>query len=121
LYDPVSPNGMSIAMEVTPIASGASPGAAGPGAPETRTSSLTESPASSAIEHKLRDLTDSIESISTEIYSALKAVRPTRAKVRFGIEVGAEGGQLTALIVKGSGKASLRITLEWESGTGSHQ
>ena len=30
-----------------------------------------------------------------------------------GIEVAVESGQLTALIVKGSGKANLEITMEW--------
>jgi len=107
------PNGMSIAMEVTPITSLASSEEADLGARETRISSLIESRASSRIEHKFQDLTDSIESISSAIYNALKAVEPTKAKVQFGIVVGAEAGQLTALVVKGSGKASLKVTLEW--------
>jgi hypothetical protein len=31
-----------------------------------------------------------------------------------GLGVGVEAGQLTALLVKGSGKANLKITLTWE-------
>ena len=89
------PNGMSIAMEVTPITSLASSEEADLGARETRISSLIESRVSSRIEHKFQDLTDSIESISSAIYNALKAAEPTKAKVQFGIVVGAEAGQLT--------------------------
>jgi Trypsin-co-occurring domain 1 len=35
--------------------------------------------------------------------------------VEFGIDVGIESGKLTALICKGSGNASLKITLEFET------
>lgn len=59
-------------------------------------------------------LVDAIEGISLTVLSAVRKVRPTKATVEFGIEVGAESGQLTALIVKGTGKANLTITLEWE-------
>jgi hypothetical protein len=31
------------------------------------------------------------------------------------MELAIESGQLTAIIVKGSGKANLEITLEWET------
>jgi Trypsin-co-occurring domain 1 len=33
--------------------------------------------------------------------------------VKIGFEVAVESGQLTALIVKGSGKANLEISMEW--------
>jgi Trypsin-co-occurring domain 1 len=40
-------------------------------------------------------------------------VQPDKISVKVGIEVAVESGQLTALIVKGSGKANLEITMEW--------
>jgi hypothetical protein len=34
---------------------------------------------------------------------------------KIGIELAIESGQLTAVIVKGSGKVNLEIMLEWET------
>jgi hypothetical protein len=39
--------------------------------------------------------------------------RKIRDTTEFGVEFGYESGQLTALIVKGTGKANLKITMEW--------
>ena len=55
-----------------------------------------------------------IEGIAMAVQSALTKVKPTKATVEVGLEVGVEAGQLTALLVKGSGKANLKITLTWE-------
>ena len=41
-------------------------------------------------------------------------VKPNSASVEFGVEVGVESGQLTSYIVDASGKASFKVTLEWE-------
>jgi hypothetical protein len=40
-------------------------------------------------------------------------LKPHKASVEFGLEVALEAGQLTALLVKGSGTSNLKITLEW--------
>jgi len=40
--------------------------------------------------------------------------------VEFGLEVALESGQLTAVLVKGSAKANLKITLEWASNSSNH-
>ena len=48
------------------------------------------------------------------VQAALVKVKPAKASVELGLEVGLEAGQLTALLVKGSGKANLKITLTWE-------
>lgn len=48
------------------------------------------------------------------IAEPLQKVKPKKASVKFGMEMALESGQLTALVVKGSGKANLEITLEWE-------
>lgn len=60
-----------------------------------------------------KEVTDAIEGIAKAVVATLDKVSPRRASVEFGIEVGIESGKLTALIVKGSGTANLKITLEW--------
>jgi len=55
----------------------------------------------------------SIESIVNAVKGSLDKAKANKASVEFGVEIGVESGQLTALIVKGSGKANLKITLEW--------
>ena len=42
-------------------------------------------------------------------------VKPKKASVEFGVEVGIESGALSALICKGTGTANLRVVLEWSS------
>jgi Trypsin-co-occurring domain 1 len=54
-----------------------------------------------------------ISSIASTIGAKLSQAKAKKAVVEFGVEIGAEAGQLTALLVKGTGKANLKITLEW--------
>ncbi len=63
----------------------------------------------------LNELTMAIESLSLEIAEALQKVKPDRASVKFGIEIGIDAGKLTPLLVKGSSRANLEITLEWDN------
>lgn len=58
-------------------------------------------------------VTDAIEGIAESVVSTLQKVKPRAASVEFGLEIGLESGQLTALLVKGTGTANLKITLEW--------
>jgi hypothetical protein len=58
-------------------------------------------------------VTDAIEGIAQSVVSTLEKVKPQKASVEFGLEVALESGQLTALLVKGSGTSNLKITLEW--------
>lgn len=60
-----------------------------------------------------KDIKASIVSVSSEIAAALKQVQPDKASVKFGFEIAIKEGELTALLVKGAGKANLEITLEW--------
>ena len=62
----------------------------------------------------LDDLTGVLDGVVLMIADSLQKVQPTKATVKLGLEVALESGQLTTLIVKGSGKANLEITLEWE-------
>lgn len=65
---------------------------------------------------KFDGVEDSIRTISERVVSALKGVQPDRASVEFGIDVSVESGALTGLLAKGTGGATLKVTLEWGSG-----
>jgi hypothetical protein len=54
-----------------------------------------------------------VESLTAAMSRAIAKAKPTKASVEFGVEVGIESGALTAVLVKGTGKANLKITLEW--------
>jgi hypothetical protein len=54
-----------------------------------------------------------IEGLSHVVQEALASAKPDRATVEFGLEVGVESGKLTALWVKGTGTANLKISLTW--------
>jgi hypothetical protein len=60
-------------------------------------------------------ITKTIESVAQELGSCIKRVKPDKASVEFGVEIAVESGGLTALIVKGTAKGNLKITLTWES------
>src|SRR3954467_2415530 len=55
---------------------------------------------------------DAIEGVAPSLSRVFERIKPKKAVVEFGLEVSAESGGLTALIVKGSGKANLKVTLE---------
>src|SRR5947209_1729950 len=60
------------------------------------------------------DVMASIEDIASSLKKSLAKVKPKKATVELGLEVGLEAGKLTALIAKGSAKANFKITLEWD-------
>ena len=66
---------------------------------------------------ELSNIMQAIEGIASSVYSCLERVRPQEASVEFGLEIGVESGNLTALLVKASGKANLKITLKWSHGS----
>jgi Trypsin-co-occurring domain 1 len=59
------------------------------------------------------EVTVAIESLTKEIAEVLQKVKPDRASVKFGIEIGIESGKLIPVLVKGTSTANLEITLEW--------
>jgi hypothetical protein len=63
--------------------------------------------------HVFKEVTDTIESLARAMVGTLKKVKPHTATVEFGLQIGVESGKLTALLVKGTGNANLKITLEW--------
>ncbi|HEY0753013.1 MAG TPA: CU044_2847 family protein [Ktedonobacteraceae bacterium] len=64
-----------------------------------------------------KEVTDKIESIATAVIGTFEKVRPQSASVEFGIEMAIESGHLTALLVKGTGTANLKIILQWGDST----
>jgi Trypsin-co-occurring domain 1 len=56
-----------------------------------------------------------IKQLSILTLEAVKQAKPTKASVEFGVDVGIESGQLTALLVKGEAKGNFKISLEWSS------
>jgi hypothetical protein len=59
------------------------------------------------------EIREAIEGIAEMVAGGFRKIAPQKASIEFGLEVGLESGKLTALWVKGSGKANLKITLEW--------
>jgi Trypsin-co-occurring domain 1 len=55
-----------------------------------------------------------ITSIASGIGDTLEKAKPKKAAVELGVEFGVEAGHLVALIARGTGKANLKIRLEWE-------
>jgi hypothetical protein len=62
---------------------------------------------------QFQPVADAIEGVVQMIAVPIQKAKPKKATVKFGMEMAIESGQLTALIVKGSGKGNLEITLEW--------
>jgi Trypsin-co-occurring domain 1 len=61
----------------------------------------------------LEPIWDTVSTIANTIGAKLSQAKAKKAVVEFGIEFAAESGGLTALLVKGTGKANVKITLEW--------
>ena len=63
----------------------------------------------------LLEISEAIEGIVQAVSAPIQKVKPKKATIKFGLELAMESGQLAAIIVKGTGKANLEITLEWEN------
>ena len=63
---------------------------------------------------ELKDVGKAIEGIVEAVAAPIHKAMPSKATVKFGIDIAVEPGQLTALLVKGGGNATLEVTLEWE-------
>ncbi len=60
-----------------------------------------------------KDATDAIEAITGAIAATINKVKPDKATVELGLDIGVKSGKLTTLLVEGSGKGNLKITLQW--------
>lgn len=70
----------------------------------------------SGAETQFREVTRAIEGLADAFVTTFKKVTPRRASVEFGLEVAVESGKLTSLLVKGTGNANVKVTLEWGEG-----
>jgi hypothetical protein len=61
----------------------------------------------------LDSVIDTIKDLAGSIKTAIDTIAPERASVEFGVQVAVKAGKLTALLVEGSGQASLKVTLGW--------
>lgn len=59
-------------------------------------------------------VTELLASIASGIGETLEKAKPKKATIELGVEFGLEAGKLVALIARGTGKANLKISLEWE-------
>ena len=66
---------------------------------------------------KFQKVTQTIQSMAEDLNALYHAAKPSKMAIEFGLEISVESGELTALIVKGSGTANLKVTLEWEKGS----
>ena len=61
----------------------------------------------------IEQVTAVVTELAQLVGDALEKARPSKATVEVGLEFGLQEGKLVALIARGSGKANLKIGLEW--------
>jgi len=59
------------------------------------------------------EFASALAGIASSLVDSFQQVKPKKAVVEFGCEVGYESGKLTAILVKGAGKANFKVSLEW--------
>jgi hypothetical protein len=62
-------------------------------------------------------IVDSVAAVASAMTEALRRASPEEAEVQFGVDVGVESGNLTSLLVKGTGMATLSVRLLWKAPT----
>jgi hypothetical protein len=73
-----------------------------------------EQQVSNEVVESLQTALDSIKAIGHRVAEAAKAIEPDRFSVQLGFSFKLEQGTLVAMLVKGSGSASLTVKLEWD-------
>lgn len=56
-----------------------------------------------------------IEGLSTTLLGAIRAAAPSEAAIEFGLDLHAQSGKLTSMLVEGSADATLKVTLTWRA------
>ena len=64
-------------------------------------------------EEMLGSLQGAIQGLVQSVGTALAGITLKKKSLELGLEVGLESGQLVTLLVKGSSKANLKLTIEW--------
>lgn len=62
-----------------------------------------------------QDVVDAIADVAGTVHGGLARLKPDKAQLEVNVQVGVESGKLSALFLKGSGSASLKVTLEWSN------
>jgi hypothetical protein len=62
---------------------------------------------------KFSEFASALAGVASGIAASFERVKPDKLAVEFGCEVGYESGKLTAILVKGAGKANFKVSLEW--------
>lgn len=57
----------------------------------------------------------SIEKIASQTIEPLKKIKAKKVTLKMGLALGFESGGITAMIVKGKGKANMEVTIEWKN------
>jgi len=57
----------------------------------------------------------SVEKIASQTIEPLKKLKAKKVTLKMGLALGLESGGLTAMLVKGTGKANMEVTIEWEN------
>ena len=67
--------------------------------------------------YDFKDAISQIKSIAHDISETIREIRedsqPEKISIKFGLEIAVESGQLTSVVVKGSVKTNIEVTLEW--------
>jgi hypothetical protein len=62
------------------------------------------------------ELVGVLEGVAGALKTGLARAAPDKVTVKLGLTLVAKAGKLTALLVEGSGSATLEVTLEWRNG-----
>lgn len=60
-----------------------------------------------------REFTDGVEAVAQEMVGSLEKIQPRSASIELNFEIGVGPGELKALLVRGAGTASVRLTLDY--------
>lgn len=59
--------------------------------------------------------------VTESVLAGLSRLKPDKVGLEFGCEVGMKTGKLTAILVEGTAKANLKVTVEWTPGQAPEQ
>ncbi len=70
--------------------------------------------ASNDSKFNIANISETITTLAEDLGEVFKKSKATKASIEFGIVIGVESGNFTALLVKGTSTANLKVSLEWE-------
>lgn len=64
------------------------------------------------------DLKKVVAGVAGTVADAVESVRPDQVSVEFGIEIALKSGKVASVLAEAGGKASLKLTLTWDTAPG---